>query len=205
MTLEPQAIRGFSLLELVVVIVLIGIVVAAGSGVIGESVKVTRNLNDSAAIVSDTRAALDRIARESRAVAWDEPASGTPGYLFVSAGASSVQFQKASGGPVYGFCRGVSCPIGPKAADTLYFLVDSTATVLLENVTDLTLAYEASLNPASSLNSTDLPLLMTCPTATPPTCLSLPSNIRLVQISLTISRDNGGPLTLSTVAAMRSR
>lgn len=90
-----QRSRGFTLVELIMVIVLLGILATVGSNMLSDSFTTTRIVNDSKSVEAEARYALDRLVREIRQV------RRTGSAYSVSAASSSVlQFIKSDGSTV---------------------------------------------------------------------------------------------------------
>jgi prepilin-type N-terminal cleavage/methylation domain-containing protein len=69
----PQPIaRGFTLLELVITIVLLGTLAAVGSSMLSDSFSTTRRVNDSNASKAEARYVLERLAREIREIKYTD-------------------------------------------------------------------------------------------------------------------------------------
>lgn len=66
--------RGFSLLEVVLALVLLGILVVFGSNMISESVTVSKRANQESAALAQTRIAVERLLREIREISWNRTA-----------------------------------------------------------------------------------------------------------------------------------
>lgn len=66
--LSPHAQRGFTLVELVIAMVLIGALGAVGSSMLSDSFITTQRVNDSNGTKAQTRYVLERLAREIREV-----------------------------------------------------------------------------------------------------------------------------------------
>lgn len=69
---RPQTGRpsGFSLLEVVIVLVILGALVVLGSNMISQGVDVSKRANQDSAALTQTRTAVERITRELREVSW---------------------------------------------------------------------------------------------------------------------------------------
>ena len=65
---RPSPQQGFTLVELVMVIVLLGILAAVGSNMLSDSFTTTRMVNDSNASQAEARYVLERLAREIREI-----------------------------------------------------------------------------------------------------------------------------------------
>jgi prepilin-type N-terminal cleavage/methylation domain-containing protein len=92
MLLKPTAQAGFTFIELIIVMVLLGILAAAGSTMIADAMTAGRlsTLSDSSG--SQARYAIERIARELR-----EMEFGTLGYEITTMQATSLSFTKKDG------------------------------------------------------------------------------------------------------------
>lgn len=73
--MAPRAIQkrpiGFSLLELVLVLVLLGILVIFGSNMVSDGVLVSKRANQDSAALTQTRTAIERLQREIREINWN--------------------------------------------------------------------------------------------------------------------------------------
>lgn len=68
---HPKTCRGFTLLELIMVIVLLGILGAVGSTMFADSYTTARLVNAEGAAVSRARYAMERLANEIRTIKYD--------------------------------------------------------------------------------------------------------------------------------------
>jgi prepilin-type N-terminal cleavage/methylation domain-containing protein len=90
---QTRPARGFTLVEVVMVMVLLGILAAIGAPMIANSMLVANSVSPHLNTLSQARYATERIARELREVNW----SGTA-YAFTSlASPTSVTFTNANG------------------------------------------------------------------------------------------------------------
>lgn len=186
--------RGFSLIEIVLTIMVLGILMAAGSKVVSDSLIATRNMNAGAASALDVRLALDRVARELRSMARVRDAGGFPSFLVEQAQSTSVSFRKVSGGALFRLSC-TACTSSADAAQELRFgTVGGTEEVVLRRVSAFELTYLSSIRAVPLAFCADI-------TA----CSSLARQLLLIEVTVTVERDVGGPLSLTTVMAMRSR
>ena len=170
-------IGGFTLIELVLVIVLLGIVLVAGSSVIGDSFKVSRTLTANAAQDMDVRIALDRIARELRGVSLLRRETGGNEYDFLIAQPGLVKFNKvdAFGVPTnVKICLAYVKEISPNTESLEFIYLDSSA---------------SKINLPGCSNVSD--------------CLTLRRQVRSVLITV-VTKKGGASERLTTLAAMRS-
>ena len=86
--------RGFTLVELVISIVLIGILAAVGAEMIADSFTTTRMVNAENSSTAQARYALERLAREIREVKYD---SSGGNYCITTKTATNLVFYKTSG------------------------------------------------------------------------------------------------------------
>lgn len=196
---------GFTLIELALVIVVLGILVAAGSGVISDSLRATRGLDAFAASANDARAALDRVARELRAVAYRTvDATGIPladaaiGYGFLEATAGRVRFEKgdAASAQIVAICL---------LDGNLRLQVGGTGcqgSILLSGVTGLNFRYVAAVRSGSILSGGVVASCAGWETGQLPpagACQDIRKGVRLVEVAVTTARGK-----LTTWAEMRS-
>lgn len=81
-----DASAGFTLVELIMVIVLLGILAAVGSNMLSDGFKTTGMVNASNASEAEARNAMDRLTREIRQVKY------SAGYSISTASSSVLQF-----------------------------------------------------------------------------------------------------------------
>lgn len=86
-------IRGFTLVELVITIVLIGILSAVGSTMISDSFTTTRIVNNNQGSAGQARYAIERIAREIRETKYDLSAKT---YAINPTSATNLVFTKSN-------------------------------------------------------------------------------------------------------------
>jgi MSHA biogenesis protein MshO len=90
----PRAAAGFTLVEAVMVIVLIGILAAVGAPMIAHGMRLSIQTSADLTTVSQLRYATERIAREIREVSFN---TGTGNYNITSMTATNLAFTKANG------------------------------------------------------------------------------------------------------------
>lgn len=71
---QPTRPAGFSLLEVVIVMVILLVLVVLGSNMISQGVDVAKRANQDSAALTQTRTAVERITREFREVSWSTAA-----------------------------------------------------------------------------------------------------------------------------------
>jgi prepilin-type N-terminal cleavage/methylation domain-containing protein len=91
-----QRDSGFTLIELIISIVLIGVLAAVGSSMIADSFTTTRTVNASNASEGQARYVLERLAREIREVKYVDAGAyaTTPGYCIDTMTSSKLVFHK---------------------------------------------------------------------------------------------------------------
>jgi prepilin-type N-terminal cleavage/methylation domain-containing protein len=124
---------GFTLLELTLVIVVLGILSAIGVSMISDSFKTTQRANNGNAVSSSSRYAMDRISREIRQTAFD---TSTQAPKITTASSSTLSFAKTN----FSIEESISIHMSNRS------LMLSNATlgfdsVLAENVSTFTLQY----------------------------------------------------------------
>ncbi len=175
---------GFTLVELIISIVLIGMLAAVGSSMIVDSFTTTRMVNAGTASAGQARYALERLAREIREVKY---ASSTP--------------------PPTNYCSGTITDqycITTMTATSVVFINGAGNTVTINNGgAKLTLQYSspaATSTLASQVDRFALSYLDASGNATPS-----PSLIRFVEITLTVTDLTSGQSTAQrTRVALRN-
>lgn len=162
----PSVQRGFTLIELTIGIVLMGILLATGANMLSDSLSLARMSNHAHAHAASARYAMERLSRELRGVHYD---TGSERFDITLAAPTHMVFARS----------GVA---GPLAVDiqhtgtTLYLAYPPTAgEVLIDHVSAFTLGYKD----ASMVNTQDLLLIRYVEvgmTLTPPD--SPPSTLR---------------------------
>jgi prepilin-type N-terminal cleavage/methylation domain-containing protein len=118
--------RGFSLVELIVVIVLLGILFAAGANMVGDTMQTAYIETNNQASGSQARYAMERLTREIR-----ETAMGATGYSITNMGVANMVFTKQDGTAVTIDYSG----------STLTLKYASTTSTLSDQVSSFTLEY----------------------------------------------------------------
>ncbi len=168
--------HGFTLFEMVLVVILLGILSTVGMTMISKSYSTTRFINNGNANTSTARYAMDRISREMRQVTFD---SNTKALLITDASPTQMSFTKSDflvQEMVQVHLSGTSLKLSNASVNL--------DTVLAEHVSAFTLQYfDANMaTPAASLGQ-----------------------IRFVQINLTLTdTGNAEPVTLHTLVALRN-
>jgi prepilin-type N-terminal cleavage/methylation domain-containing protein len=168
--------HGFTLVELTLVIVLLGILSTVGVNMISDSYTTTQIINNGNANTSTARYAMERMSREMRQVAID---GATKEFIITTASSTQMSFTKAN------FSTQESVTIHSNGSALL--LSNSALGVeanLAEHVSLFTLTYfDADM-------------------ATPPARNGL---IRFVEIKLTLSDPgHAEPVALQTLVALRN-
>ena len=89
---------GFTLVELVICIVLVGMLAAVGSTMMVDTFSTSRMVNADNASMGQARYTLERLAREIREIKYD---STNNSYCITTMTASNLVFYKTTGGGVY--------------------------------------------------------------------------------------------------------
>ncbi len=172
--------RGFTLIELIIVIVLIGLLAAVGTSMISDSFETTYMLNSSASSSAKARNALERVERELREVKPVQP-PGT-GFDIPTLTTPKISFTRLDGAIVtIDF---------DSASETLRLCSDSACTspiTLADQVTGFTMTYSGIATDGSSI-----------PNATS-------ANVKFVDISMTVKDAKSGQvLAQTTRVALRN-
>jgi MSHA biogenesis protein MshO len=128
--------RGFTLIELVVVIILLGVMATFSSQFIGSSTQLYADASAREQLMSDVRFGVERLNREVRDV--------VPGSLVVSSDQQCVSFW-----PLAAVSRYVSLPTS--ASGTLSFLIPQSGSVKPE---DYAIVYPVGLGASAPYNCT---------------------------------------------------
>ncbi len=169
--------RGFTLIELVIVIVLIGLLAAVGTTMISDSFETTYMLNSSASSSAKTRNALERVERELREV---KPL-GT-GFEITTLTDSTISFTRLDNTHV---------TIDFNSADKTLRLCDTSACAspitLADQVTGFVMTY-SGIDPDGSSSSS-----------------ATSANLKFVEISMTVTDAKSGQvLAQTTRVALRN-
>jgi prepilin-type N-terminal cleavage/methylation domain-containing protein len=174
--------RGFTVMELVIAIVIMGILSVVGVSMISDTFTTARVVNARESSANDARYALERLAREIREVKFVDTATG---YAISTMAGTSMAFTKDVGG------------------------VDVVVTIA-QSGTDLTLGYSspAAISPiAKQVSAFSLQYLkVDSESATGATSTTtLPTDVRFVVISLTVTdATSGKQVTERTRVALRN-
>lgn len=184
---------GFSLIELIITIVVLGILAATGTAMLADSYSTSRSVDADNSSTAQARYALERLTREIREVKVDS--AGNRCIITSPLNANILAFYKTSG--TY---DGTTC-----AANA------STVTITF-SIPTLTLA--TSSPAASELLSnivtpnsggTPPPRLAYYP-ATGNTATDVTNNVRYIVITLTLNdAESGQPVVMSTRVALRNQ
>lgn len=176
--------HGFTLIEMILVIVVLGILSTVGMNMISDSYTNSRMVNNGNANTSRARYAMERMVRDIRQTAYDSQAKSV---MVSEATSTQLSFTK-SGLLANSTLRIVAKANGSDAQSTLFLNlpVGGSDVVLAEHVSAFQLSYfDASM--------VSLPLV--------PQSLGL---IRFVKIELTIHEANTEAVALQTVIALRN-
>ena len=165
--------RGFTLVELVISIVLIGILAAVGAEMIADSFTTTRMVNAENSSTAQARYALERLAREIREVKYD---SSGGNYCITTKTATNLVFYKTSGAYSSACATNVvTVTINDSGANlTLGYSSPAATSTLASQVSTFALTYLQSDGVTSATSN---------------------SNIRFVVIKLTVTDATSGQST----------
>lgn len=176
---------GFTLVELVISIMLIGILGAVGSSMISDSFTTTRMVDANDASMGQARYALERLAREIREIKY---VSGTGTYCINTMTATNLAFYKTSG------------TLDPTCS------TNTITIAILNSGSNLTLQYSSPAVTSSLSNQVDtngFQLLYYQKDGT--TAATSGSNIAFVQIKLTVKDSTSGQsISQRTRVALRN-
>ena len=168
--------QGFTLIEMTLVIVLLGILSSVGVNMIADSYVTTQLVNNSNAYTSTARYAMERLSREMRQISYD---TNTKSLLISTAAASQMSFTESD----------------LSTTETVTIHMNGTS-LMLNNATLGTDAVLAEHVTAFSLQYFDANM------ATPPASIG---QIRFVQINLTVSDASlAQTVQLQTLVALRN-
>lgn len=175
---RPPSLRGFTFVEMVIAVVLLGILATVGVGILYEPYATANRVNIGNADSAKARYALERIARELR-----EVKHISTGYCFTSMGSSSTTFHQP-------------LPQTDGVTDVLSCATESTnVTVGLSGTTLQVTQSGITTNLADNVSSFSLGYLPAANTST----------VTAVTISLTITNQDGGQRhTQSTSVELRN-
>lgn len=135
---RPDQQGGFTLIELILTVVLLGILGATGTSMLVDSFSTARIVNAANTDAAKGRYGLERVARELREV---KRISGA--YCFTTQAATSVSFARmATGSTNTTSCSTEVIPVSITLSGTDLQLVKSGTATLANNVTAFNLAYK---------------------------------------------------------------
>jgi prepilin-type N-terminal cleavage/methylation domain-containing protein len=174
--------RGFTVMELVIAIVIMGILSVVGVSMISDTFTTARVVNARESSANDARYALERLAREIREVKFIDKATG---YAITTMAGTNMVFTKDVGG-----------------ADVVVTITQTGS--------DLTLGYSspaaisAVAKQVSAFSLQFLKVDSTSATAST-SATTLPTDVRFVVISLTVTDSTSGKqVTERTRVALRN-
>lgn len=201
-----RAARGFTLIELIFTIVLLGILAKAATKIWVDGFTLVRSVDADSSGIADARSVLERLAREVREVKYNTT-SGQ--FCFTTMGPSSMVFDRTADstpGAFIATCGGAT----PTSTTNDYAVTVQTA-----NTVKLNLAYAGSLaSPATTSLLSDA----VCPTTTTGcsgfairyldasfAVTASTSAVRFVELALTLAPRDAPATTSRTVVALRNR
>ena len=151
---------GFTLIELIISIVLIGLLAAVGSSMIVDSFSTTRMVNAGTASAAQARYALERLAREIREVQY---VSATTSYTITTMTASKLVF-------VNGTTPTNTITINSGAGNlTLQYSSPLATSTLSGQVTSFSLTYFQNDGTTTATSNSDIRFVVITLTVTDPT------------------------------------
>ena len=192
--------RGFSLLELVVVIVVVGIMAAALTPVVLSSLTAYGKTQGDLIVLDKLRYATERLAREIREVKYD---GSTNNYLFTNRSTSAPAFTRD-----YVTCNDSSCSTTTTSTLTVTVATidsSSSSTTGCKNANCITLTYSTpTISPAPILIDQVSSLAFAYYQANGTTLATSNSNVTAVEISLSLTQD-GQPYNQRTRVELRNQ
>jgi prepilin-type N-terminal cleavage/methylation domain-containing protein len=169
--------HGFTLIELTVAIIVMGILAAVGSNMISDSFLVTRYVNTENEAASASRYAAERLAREIREIRHGDKTSLPEGYVISVGADQSLTFLNV---------KGQTISISYDPAQQLVTLTNQTlglTGVLVRQVTNFNLSYlNQNLQQAA-----------------------VAADIRFIDIGLTVSPQDSSAIVAATRVALRNQ
>ena len=148
--------RGFTLMELVITLVLMGILGTYGASLITDNFRTARMVNATQTSADHVRYAVERMAREIREIKFVDKATG---YGIASMSATNLVFTRVIGG------ADVTVTITLTGTDVTLRYSPAAASILSSQVSGFTLAYLKLDNTAATL-ATDVRFVVITLTAT---------------------------------------
>ena len=171
----PHSARGFTLIEMVISIVLLGILSMLSAHMISDSIMSSKRVHAENAGTASGRYAMERLSRELREVRFDD----TTGAFLISSMGSPTHMVFVR--EVLGVDTTVTLDVTDQTL-TLSHIAGSSSAILAESVTQFSLAYlDASLAETSSN-----------------------AQIRYVRVSMTVSPPDGPSTVFNTLVALRN-
>lgn len=174
--------RGFTVMEMVIAIVVMGILSVVGVSMISDSFTTARVVNARQGSANDARYALERLAREIREVKYVDKATG---YGIATMASTNMVFTRNVGG------ADVVVTITRSGSDlTLGYSSPAATSPVARQVTDFSLQF-LKVDPTSTTAATS--------------ATTLPTDVRFVVISLTVTDSTSGQqVTERTRVALRN-
>jgi prepilin-type N-terminal cleavage/methylation domain-containing protein len=175
--------RGFTVMELVITVVIMGILALVGTSMISDTFTTARVVNAGQASANDARYAVERVAREIREVSFVSTAAGYDITSTLAPSATSMTFNRS--------------------------INNATVTVTISRSgSDLTLGYSspAAVSPlATQVSNFTLDFLKLDKTTGVVSATTLAADVRFVVVSLTVTdATSGQAITERTRVALRN-
>jgi prepilin-type N-terminal cleavage/methylation domain-containing protein len=172
--------RGYTLIELVTTVAVMGILAAFGASMISDNARVTKAVNSASASADQARYAMQRLTRELREVSYSTAIAGGS-YTITSAltaGATSITFTRKIGG------ADTPVTLSRSGSNLMLQYGTDTAAVLVPNVSSFTLNFYDGSNSVSGISTT---------------------TVRYIEVNLTVTDTvNGETIAQRTRVALRN-